>query len=180
MHPTPLIQVLERYDAPDEQQRLFRQAMLDFAAQHADCFERSCPIGHFTGSAWLVNQDNTRALLMHHAKLDRWFQLGGHADGDSDLSAVALKEAQEESGIGEIEFVSPEIFDLDIHEIPANSKDAAHFHYDVRFWLRVRGDAKVTINSESKELRWVSQDPSQLPTKDASVVRMFKKWVRLA
>src|SRR6185312_8904963 len=70
-----------------------------FLRTHADAFERSNPVGHFTGSSWLVSADGARVLLMHHRKLDRWLQPGGHADGDADLARVALREAQEDTGI---------------------------------------------------------------------------------
>jgi 8-oxo-dGTP pyrophosphatase MutT (NUDIX family) len=116
---------------------------------------------------------------MHHAKLGKWFQLGGHCDGDSDVCAVAVKEAQEESGIMDIVPVRTEIFDVDVHLIPGNSREAEHYHYDIRFLLQVASEETVVQNSESKELRWISTDVSQLPTHGRSVVRMFEKWVQL-
>ena len=88
-----------------------------FAAGHPDCCERTLAIGHFTGSAWLVSADGQRVLLTHHRKLHRWLQLGGHADGEGDLAAVALREAQEESGLGGLS-VEDFVFDLDRHLIP--------------------------------------------------------------
>jgi 8-oxo-dGTP pyrophosphatase MutT (NUDIX family) len=116
---------------------------------------------------------------MHHAKLDKWFQLGGHADGESDLLAVAVKEAQEESGVGGIEPLSDQIFDIDIHLIPARKDEPAHYHYDVRFLLAVVSDEEVVQNGESKELRWIEMDASALPTESQSVARMFNKWLSL-
>src|SRR5688572_26513021 len=76
-----------------------RNDFLAFIAANADCCERTLVSGHCTGSAWLVSADGERVLLTHHRKLQRWLQLGGHADGDTDLAAVALREAQEESGL---------------------------------------------------------------------------------
>ncbi|MES2504775.1 MAG: NUDIX hydrolase [Myxococcota bacterium] len=174
-----IVDLLNTYDPPSEQERLNKQAMLDFARQHADCFSRNNLVAHFTGSAWLLDRSGENALLLHHRKLDRWFQLGGHADGDTDLARVALKEAQEESGIQGIGFVQPGIFDLDIHEIPANAKEPRHFHYDVRFLLQVTSDELLVQNAESKELRWVSKNVNDLPTDNLSVVRMFHKWTGL-
>lgn len=94
-------------------------------------FLRSNLAGHFTGSAWLVSGDGQRALLMHHRKLNRWLQPGGHADGDTDLARVALREAEEESGLSEL-VVEPDIFDLDRHRIPARGEEPEHWHYDAR------------------------------------------------
>ncbi|HXW85792.1 MAG TPA: NUDIX domain-containing protein [Candidatus Bathyarchaeia archaeon] len=116
---------------------------------------------------------------MHHTKLDQWFQLGGHCDGNPDVLAVALKEAQEESGINHIVPVNTHIFDIDIHLIPANKKEKEHYHYDVRFLLQVASDEKIVQNSESKELRWITKNRAEFPTQNRSVVRMFDKWIAL-
>ena len=174
-----IAELLNAYDPSLEQERLFKRAMLDFAHQHADCFERSNLAGHFTASAWLLDQSGNKALLMHHRKLDRWFQLGGHADANHLLLDVAIKETQEESGISVIRSISREIFDLDIHEIPANTQDPRHFHFDVRFLLQVASNQEVKLNSESKELRWIGKEIHELPTNSPSVVRMFTKWLAL-
>jgi len=151
--------------------------MIELLSARDDCFERTCFPAHFTGSSWLVSRDGTKALVMHHAKIDKWVQPGGHADGNGDLLAVAVREAQEESGIRHIEPISDEIFDIDIHEFPQKGSEPEHFHYDVRFLLQVTSDEVVVQNGESKELRWVGKSLDELPTSDRSVVRLFEKWV---
>lgn len=171
------IQLLTNYNPSSPEEIAFKQHMLSFINAHADCFERTLAIGHITASAWLLNKAGTTALLMHHAKLNNWFQLGGHCDGDSDVLAVAIKEAQEESGITHIAPISTEIFDIDIHLIPENSREKAHYHYDVRFLLQVTSDEQVIQNSESKELRWIAKSSETLPTANPSVARMFNKWL---
>lgn len=177
-HREQLLGLLESYQPHDADEKAAKQAMLSFAAAHKDCFERSLSVGHFTASAWLLNKDFSQALLMHHAKIDRWVQLGGHADGESDLLKVAIKEAQEESGIQGIKPVSKQIFDIDIHEFPAKGKDPAHLHYDVRFLLRVTSEEEAVPNSESRGLRWISKRQAELPTQARSVTRMFDKWLK--
>ena len=110
---------------------------------------------------------------MHHAKLNLWVQPGGHADGDPDILAVAIKEAKEESGLPDIRPLSEEIFDIDIHQVPAYKGIAAHLHYDIRFLLQAFGTDHVIPNEESHQLLWVKET---LPTQELSVVRMFQKW----
>jgi 8-oxo-dGTP pyrophosphatase MutT (NUDIX family) len=179
MKRSQLLTLLEQYIPQDAQESEYEQRIVDFVKAHEDCFERSLAIGHVTASAWLLNKDGSKALLMHHAKLNRWFQLGGHCDGDSDVCAVAVKEAQEESGIMGIKPVDGKVFDVDVHLIPANSKEQAHFHYDIRFLLQVTSDEDVVQNRESKELRWIGKDAQELPTDERSVTRMFNKWLSL-
>jgi len=132
--------------------------------------------GHFTASAWLVSADGGRALLTHHRKLDRWLQLGGHADGDCDLARVALKEAEEESGLRGLALV-PGVFDLDRHWIPEHKGVPAHWHYDVRYVVRAQDEGYV-VSDESHDLAW--RPVAQLagdPDADPSVRRMAGKWL---
>ena len=177
MHRSMLLKKLHTYQPNNPEEQTSKKQMIDFIQQHEDCFERSLEEGHITGSAWLLNKDKTKALLMHHTKLDSWFQLGGHCDGDPDVLHVAIKEAQEESGIKHIQPLSEEIFDIDIHLIPESSKAKAHYHYDVRFLLHVTSDDTIVQNRESKELRWIGKSKNELPTTNPSVIRMFDKWL---
>lgn len=134
MHRSQLLSQLAHYTPTDPYEIECKQKIITLIKQYPNSFERTLSHGHITASCWLVNKDNSKALLMHHAKLNMWVQLGGHCDGDSDVLAVALKEAQEESGIHDIIPVSTEIFDIDIHLLPAHSKEAGTLHYDVRFF----------------------------------------------
>ena len=172
----PLLELLERCarrDGSADTAQMFR----DFALDHADCLERTCRPGHFTGSAWLVDASGSRVLLTHHRKLGRWLQLGGHADGDADLARVALREAQEESGLSDL-VVEPEIFDLDRHLIPERAGEPAHYHYDVRFVVRAAGSTEFVVSDESHALAW--RDVASIATDasaDVSLRRMARKWL---
>lgn len=148
-----------------------------FLDAHADAFKRSNHAGHFTGSSWLVSADGSRVLLMHHRKLDRWLQPGGHADGDADLAGVALREAQEETGLNGLR-VEGTVFDLDRHVIPARGDEPEHWHYDVRHVVRAGADERFVVNAESHALAWrpvveVAADESL----DGSLRRMARKWL---
>lgn len=142
-------------------------------------FERSHTAGHFTGSAWLVSADGQRVLLMHHRNLDRWLQPGGHADGDSDLARVALREAQEETGVVGLS-IEGEIFDIDRHHIPARASEPDHWHYDVRYVIRAGEDERFIINAESRALAWRQvADVADDSSLDMSLRRMAEKWLIL-
>jgi 8-oxo-dGTP pyrophosphatase MutT (NUDIX family) len=149
----------------------------DFASKHADAAERGLRVGHLTGSAWLVSVDGKRVLLTHHRKLNRWLQLGGHADGDTNLARVALRETEEESGLCGL-VVEDDIFDLDRHEIPARGDEPAHWHYDVRYVVRATASEDFVVGNESHALAW--RDISTLAadeSADASLRRMARKWL---
>jgi 8-oxo-dGTP pyrophosphatase MutT (NUDIX family) len=151
------------------------RTLLRFVESERDCFERRLLSGHVTGSAWIVNPAGDRALLTHHRKLDRWLQLGGHADGDPDILAVALREAREESGLSDVRPLSEAIFDLDVHPIPARGAEPRHLHYDVRFLLEADDAAPLTISHESKDLAWVDLAEIARYSTEASITRMTAK-----
>lgn len=125
-----------------------------FVRAHADCFERSQSAGHITASALILSPDGKHALLMHHRKLNRWLQPGGHADGDCDTARVASREVSEETGLAGFVCRAP-IFDLDVHPIPARGDEPAHFHFDVRHLVHADNLA-IVGNHESLALRWFS------------------------
>jgi len=124
-----------------------------------------------------VAADGARVLLTHHRKLGLWLQLGGHADGDSDLVRAALKEAEEESGLRGLR-IDDSIFDLDRHWIPEHGGVPAHWHYDVRYVVRAGADEAFVVSDESHALAW--RDIAELAAAeatDASVRRMARKWL---
>ena len=150
-------------------------AFRSLRAGRTELFQRDCWSGHVTGSAWIVNERDTHVLLTHHRKLDRWLQLGGHSDGDSDPLRVACREALEESGLV-VEPVCETLFDIDIHLIPARAGEPAHHHFDARFALRAVSDA-YRVSDESHALRWVAIDEIAAITTEASMLRMANKWL---
>ncbi|WP_458068984.1 NUDIX hydrolase [Rhodanobacter sp. BL-MT-08] len=165
------------YAASDGQEADTAFLFGQFLDSDDEVFMRSHPVGHFTGSAWLVSADGERVLLTHHRKLGRWLQLGGHADGDRDLANVALREAEEESGLIDLA-VEPDIFDLDRHRIPARGDEPEHWHYDVRYVVRATGSEQFAISDESLALAWKSiREIANNASADVSLRRMAGKWL---
>ncbi|RME38704.1 MAG: NUDIX domain-containing protein [Planctomycetota bacterium] len=175
MHRRKLIRLLESHRPFDAHESRCLERILRFVRATPACFERSCREGHVTGSAWLIHPDGERVLLTHHRKLGGWLQPGGHADGDPDVLAVALREAREESGLSDIRPLSESIFDVDVHAIAARAGEPAHLHYDVRFLLQA-GDDRIRIGEESLDLRWFTPEELDRLEVDDSVRRMRRKW----
>ncbi len=151
-------------------------AILDsFVRRQKDCFERSCFMdGHVTGSAWIVCPRRRRVLLTHHRKLQKWLQLGGHSDGDSNTLRVAKREAEEESGLM-VKAIDERVFDIDIHTIPARDVEPEHKHYDIRFLFEADDSAPLTVSDESNDLRWLAIEDLSTLTSEESVLRMARK-----
>jgi 8-oxo-dGTP pyrophosphatase MutT (NUDIX family) len=170
-----LFSLLKSYLPSDAAEQKMHQDTIAFVQANPDCFERSLTIGHVTASGWVVSPDRTMVLLMHHRKLDKWFQPGGHCDGDPNVAAVAEKEVREETGVENVSLLNTGIFDIDIHLIPANSRDQAHFHYDIRFLFEADPREKLTINFESKDVKWVALDDVEGLNDSDSIMRMVAK-----
>ena len=149
----------------------------ELAGDAANPYVRERLAGHFTASCWLVDRSGDKALLTHHRKLGMWLQLGGHADGERDLQVVALKEAEEESGLSGLS-IAAGIFDLDRHWIPEHKGVPAHWHYDVRYVVHAGEDEAYTVSEESHDLAWRTiADLAVEVGIDASVQRMARKWL---
>jgi 8-oxo-dGTP pyrophosphatase MutT (NUDIX family) len=181
----PLLEILARYrdTFPDEAPVVDRICAL--VHDHADCFQRTCRPGHITAAAWILSADRGHALLTHHRKLDRWLQLGGHADGQWHVEEVALREAREESGFTNFEIVPINgvvmPFDIDVHEIPARYDGSgalvedAHEHHDIRFLLIAHESSTIAVSDESHDVRWFTPAEVRQLNAEESILRMLEK-----
>ncbi len=142
--------------------------------ESAGAYHRLHLPGHITGSAWIVDPGRTQTLLVHHAKLNKWVQPGGHADGDENILAVALREAEEETGLTRLRVV-PDFFDIDIHAIPARPELGEHDHYDVRFLFEADSTDPIAISEESHDVKWIPLNELENFTRERSVLRMREK-----
>lgn len=174
-----LCQAVHFFVQKHPEQHLTADKLLHFISNTPSCFSRNNQEGHITGSAWLINPKGDKALLTLHHKLKRWMQTGGHADGNPDTLEVALREAEEESGITGIQPVSREIFDIDIHLIPARPAkgEPEHYHYDVRYLLRAPHE-EFAISDESDALAWWTEEDffTRSAELDSSVQRMAQRY----
>lgn len=175
MHRDRVLRQLESHIPADEHERSMVREILAFVRAHEDCFHRSCLEGHLTGSAWITDASGTRTLLTHHRKLDKWLQLGGHADGETDLLQVALKEAREESGLSRFLVRMDKPFDVDRHWIPERKGVPGHWHLDLRFWIEADPNEPLVLSDESHDLAWVEVARVGEMNPEESMLRMVRK-----
>ncbi len=147
----------------------------EFVRAHPDSLHRSQVLGHLTGSAWIVDPNRTRTLLTHHRKLDKWLQPGGHADGDPDLAAVAMREAREETGVIGLRLASDRIYDADRHWIPTRGDIAGHWHLDIRFMIEADPSVPFIVTDESHDLAWVALGEVARLNPEESMARLVRK-----
>ena len=156
-----LRKAIERYAPCDAQEAQDRQMLL-YAIDRLDSpLTRDNPFAHFTASSWIVNQDRTRALMAWHNIYRTWAWTGGHADGDRDLLAVALREAREETGIQDIHPVSPEIYSLEVIPVNAHVKRgkfvSSHLHMNVTYLLEADDAQPLRVKpDENSAVGWFS------------------------
>jgi 8-oxo-dGTP pyrophosphatase MutT (NUDIX family) len=159
-HRTLLLSRLETHPCADAQEVADRQRMQALVAAEARCFGEICLHAHITGSAFVLDPAG-RLLLTHHKKLNRWLQVGGHSEPhEHDPAVTALREAHEESGLGDVRLApgAAAPFDLDVHHIPARGERAGHDHHDVRYLLLTDTPEHIEVTAESHALQWVALD----------------------
>lgn len=175
MYRNSLLSLLQQHTPVDVEEQAMTRQTIAFVQENPACFERSLLTGHITGSAWILSPDRQQVLLIHHRKLDRWLQPGGHADGDSDVAAVALREAREETGLTSLKLLSDAIFDVDIHEIPARADVPAHLHYDIRFLLEADPYEPFGFSDEIKNIQWFLLEMAKGVSDSVSINRLLMK-----
>ena len=177
MNREQILQLLNNHQPADAHETRMLEDIKQFVRSYDNFHSRQQLAGHLTGSAWVISEDRTHALLTYHGKFHCWVQLGGHVEQDADMLSAALREACEESGLADVTPLSDQIFDVDVHAIPANPKEPAHFHYDIRFLFAADRSLPLVVSSESKDLAWVEIEKIAELTSEESVLRMVRKTV---
>ena len=158
-----LIHMLEEYNPDCEQEFHDKRMILQYARRNDDILLRTNETAHFTASPWIVNPARTHVLMIHHNIYNSWSWVGGHADGEADLQAVALREAQEETGVCRIRPLSNSIFSLEILTVAAHFKRGQyvvpHLHLNTTFLMEADDRQPLRAKpDENSAVRWFTLD----------------------
>jgi len=173
-----LLNQLKKYQPYNEQESKDLETMIQFIQAQDDAFLRSNTVAHFTASAWIVNVDRTKVLMVYHNLYDSWSWTGGHADGDTNLLEVAIKEAMEETGVQTIHSLSEEIFSIEIATVDGHIKHgnyvSSHLHLNVTYLLEANEDEKIIHKpDENSGVSWFELDEAV----HASSEPWFRSWI---
>jgi len=179
-----LLSELKTYCAFDDAEKIELERLVNFLENNTNVYSRENLTGHLTSSCWIVNKDRSKALLVHHNIYNCWAPLGGHADNEANLPSIALKEAQEESGIQNVTLVDEKVLDIATFTVPEHMKRGKfiplHFHFDLRYLLEADENEDLVIaEREVSDARWFTLDEiSKLNIDIMPIIKRVLKKVR--
>ena len=172
---------IKAYRPWNEQERQDQVLILDFLRKNPDAFYRTNLLAHMTASAWVVNPQRSKVLMVYHRLYDSWSWTGGHADGEEDLLAVALREVREETGVQRLRPVTEEIYSLEVLTVDGHEKHGryvpSHLHLNVTYLLEAEEDQPLRVcEAENSGVAWFSlADALSASTEPWFVERIYKK-----
>ena len=176
-----IIEEIKKYRPCNAQEQRDQALILDFLEKNGDAFLRSNLLAHMTASSWIVNPERTKTLMVYHNLYDSWSWTGGHADGETDLLSVALREAREETGIAHVRPLSPEIFSLEVLTVDGHEKRGeyvpSHLHMNVTYLLEAEeSDTLHACREENSGVAWFTlEEALKASSEPWFVERIYKK-----
>ena len=178
-----LLQAIEAYTPQNEQEQQDQQQMLQYLSAHPECVYRSDSMAHFTASVWVVDESCNKTLMVYHNLYDSWSWIGGHADGEQDLCAVAMRELQEETGLQNAVLLSNEIFSLETLTVSGHVKKGvwlpSHLHFNLTYLAQAGENEPLRSKpDENKAVRWMPfEEALSSSTEPWMVQNVYRKLV---
>jgi len=181
-----ILEDIKKYSPCCEQEERDKELIIKFLSEAPDAFLRSNLTAHMTASAWVVNPARDKVLMVYHKIYDSWSWTGGHADGDTELAAVALREVQEETGVKSARLLSRGVFSLEILTVDGHEKRGeyvpSHLHMNVTYLIEAdERDALTVCEDENSGVQWFSPEAAlKASTEPWFVERIYKKLIKKA
>lgn len=178
-----LMEQIANYIPYNEQEERDQNLILNWIEEQENAFSRENKMAHMTASAWVVNPERSKVLMVYHNIYDSWSWLGGHADGETDLLSVALREVKEEAGITKVHPVSEEIFSLESLTVDGHVKKgiyvSSHLHLNATYLLEADSEEAVSIKAdENSGVAWFSPEEAlERSTEPWFVKRVYTKLI---
>jgi len=171
---------IENYKPCNEQEENDQEMIIECINTFEDILTRENKICHFTASNWIVNKEKTKVLMIYHNIYKSWAWTGGHADGDSNLLHVALKEAEEETGLRNLKVLSDGIFGIQILTVDSHIKRGkfvpSHLHLDCCFLLEADESEVLKIKEdENSDVKWIDIDKAEEVTNESKMKPIYRK-----
>lgn len=176
------IKQIESYIPINEQEKIDKESILKFISLNEDVLLRENKIAHMTSSGFILNKQRTKVLMIHHNIYNTWAWTGGHADGDTDLLQVAIKEAVEETGISSVEPIINEIASIEVLTVNAHIKRgefvAPHLHLSVSYILQANEDEELSIKEdENSGVMWIDIDKLDKYSNEPYMIYIYQKLI---
>ena len=172
---------IENYNPYNEQEEKDKQIMLKYFDKFDDVLTRDNEFGHFTASSWAVNKEKTKVLMIYHNIYKSWAWTGGHADGETDLLGVAIRELKEETGVKNVRILDSDIFSLEIICVKGHVKKGkyvpSHVHLNLTYFLEVDENETLQIKAdENSGVKWVNiEDVYKTTSEEWMFENIYKK-----
>ena len=171
---------IENYKPYNEQEQKDQEIMIECMNTYENILTRENKICHFTASNWIVNKERTKVLMIYHNIYKSWAWTGGHCDGDSNLLHVALKEAEEETGLKDLKVLSNGIFGIQILTVDSHIKRgkfvSSHLHLDCCFLLEADEYAVLKIKEdENSGVKWIDINKAVEITNESKMKPIYRK-----
>ena len=179
-----LIRQIENYPPSNEQEEKDKALILGWISNNENAFSRENTVAHITASAWVVNKDRSKVLMVYHNIYNSWSWMGGHADGETDLLSVAIREVKEEAGISNVRPVSEEIFSLESLTVDGHVKKgnyvSSHLHLNITYLLEADSEEQVSVKAdENSGVMWFSlEDALEKSTEPWFVEYIYSKLIK--
>lgn len=178
-----LYNAIEHYRTINEQEKCDKRVMLDFMTKNTDYLDRTNQVAHFTTSIWTVNKEHTKTLMVYHNIYNSWSWIGGHADGEENLSKVAMRELQEETGVKNAKLVSDDIFSLEILTVDGHMKKGvyvpSHLHLNITYLAEADEKEMLLVKEDENQAVkwWTFEEALKVSTEPWMVGRVYKKLI---